>query len=138
MPVTLDIPVMVLVNEFTASASEIVAGALQDHHRAVVVGTRTFGKGSVQRQMRMDDDSLIKITIAHYFTPLGRDIHKYPQRTDYGILPDHVVEISPEDQRHLLESWSQDRKGTPPASGFVDKQLETAVTLLRETVKDPR
>ena len=80
------VPVVVLVNGSTASAAEILAGALQDHHRAVLLGRRTFGKGSVQTVMPLNEGRAIKLTTSRYFTPSGRSIQ------GHGIDPDHAFE----------------------------------------------
>jgi carboxyl-terminal processing protease len=80
------VPVVILVNGSTASAAEILAGALQDHHRAVLLGRRTFGKGSVQTVMPLAQGRAIKLTTSRYFTPSGRSIQ------GHGIDPDHDFE----------------------------------------------
>jgi carboxyl-terminal processing protease len=110
-------PLVVLVNGGTASASEIVAGALQDHKRAMLVGTQTYGKGSVQTVIELEDRSALKLTIARYFTPHHRSI----QGT--GIGPDVVVPLA---------------RGTTEGTGVLpedDNQLAVAVTLLQRWVK---
>ena len=93
-----DVPMVVLINEGSASASEIVAGALQDYKRALIVGNKSFGKGSVQTLLPVDKDSAIKLTTALYYTPLGRSIQAK------GIEPDVTV-----DEIHLpknVENYS--------------------------------
>ncbi len=90
-----DLPLVVLVNEASASGSEIVAGALQDYKRAVIVGARTFGKGSVQQVTSLPNGGGLRLTVAKYYTPLGRMIHKNfkakkPDLTG-GIMPDFEV-----------------------------------------------
>lgn len=82
-------PIVVLINGGTASASEIVAGALQDHHRAIVVGTKSFGKGSVQTVMPLRGDGAMRLTTARYYTPSGRSIQAL------GVSPDIVVPQPP-------------------------------------------
>lgn len=87
-----DIPLVVLVNNGSASASEITAGAIQDYQRGILVGTTTYGKGSVQNWIPLDNNQgAVKVTIARWLTPNGRLIHKI------GLTPDYIVEITDED-----------------------------------------
>jgi len=104
-----DIPMVVLINEYSASASEIVAGALQDHQRATLVGETSFGKGSVQQWIPLvDDQGAAKITIARWLTPNGRQIHEIGLTPDYEVVRDEI-------------------NGDPD----VDEQLAKALELLR-------
>ncbi|MFH0839337.1 MAG: S41 family peptidase [Candidatus Omnitrophota bacterium] len=108
----LEYPLVVMVNNGSASASEILAGALQDHKRAIIVGTKTFGKGSVQTVIPLRDGSAIRLTTSKYFTPLGRSIH------GEGILPDVVIDeeefkqeaSSKDETEDVFEKIEKDRK----------------------------
>ena len=86
----IDIPVVVLVNGYSASASEILAGAIQDYEVGTIMGTTTFGKGIVQRIISLSDGSAVKLTVSKYYTPKGNDIH------EKGIVPDVEVEFDGE------------------------------------------
>jgi len=97
-----DYPIMLLVNGNSASASEIVAGALQDHRRAVLIGERTFGKGSVQQIMPLEASgrrAVLKLTVAKYFLPSGRSIHRSGENRG-GVVPDIEAPFEP--------SWSNE------------------------------
>ncbi|MCK9604016.1 MAG: S41 family peptidase [Candidatus Omnitrophica bacterium] len=101
----IDLPMVVLVNEGSASGSEIVAGALQDYKRAIIVGIKSFGKGSVQTILPLSDGSAIRLTTSKYYTPLGREIH------GKGVMPDVVVEegkIELADKENVLKGKPQD------------------------------
>lgn len=104
-------PVALLVSGQSASASEIVAGALQDHRRAAIVGSRTFGKGSVQTVLPLENGkSAMRLTTAYYYTPSGRCIHRKPDATekdDWGIYPDIEVKMAPEEVVQLWKAWRQ-------------------------------
>lgn len=92
-----DIPLVVLVNEGTASAAEIVAGAIRDHERGILIGEHTFGKGSVQSPIDLSDGSHLRLTIAHWFTPSGQLIQ------EGGLAPDIEVTLSDEDLAEGLD-----------------------------------
>jgi carboxyl-terminal processing protease len=99
-----DLPTIVLVNQYSASASEIVSGALKDQGRAIVVGERTFGKGSVQMLFPLEDkEAYLKLTTSHYYLPSGRCLHREEDSTDWGVDPDVTVEMTPEQMRTVLK-----------------------------------
>ena len=127
--ITKGIPIAVLINEGSASASEIVAGALQDNNRAVILGTRSFGKGSVQTVVPINESSAVKLTTALYFTPSGKSIQAA------GIIPDIVIEPA---EIRLYETFERAREenlsghlSTDPKVAFdeTDKNTEENSTI---------
>ncbi|MFH2204258.1 MAG: S41 family peptidase [Elusimicrobiota bacterium] len=131
------LPMVVLVNGGSASGSEIVAGALQDHRRAVVVGKRTFGKASVQSVIPLSDGSGLRLTVAKYYTPTGRMIHRDDDGKG-GIVPDITVNVSNETEVKLqIQSEQVFKQGETPESVIeknkrvADEALDRAAELLR-------
>jgi len=138
-------PIAVLINRYSASASEILSAALQDHGRAVVLGERSFGKGSVQNVIEMEARaSALKLTTASYWRPSGKNIHRFPDSKDtedWGVSPDKGFEVKLEDRERIdYLRWrnSRDivRKAEQPVKkpllpDFKDKALEKAVEVIR-------
>ena len=151
-------PMAVLVNEGSASASEIVSACLQDHHRAVIVGQRSFGKGSVQNILDLDEgNSVLKLTVASYHRPSGKNIHKFKdakESDDWGVSPDDGFEVkySPSEyvawarsrrdalapartkdavavERHPKPEGEDEKEAAKP---FEDRQLEKALATVKE------
>lgn len=118
-------PLVILVDGGSASASEILSGALQDNRRAVLVGTKTFGKGLVQSVRTVGDNSGLAVTIAKYFTPNGRDINKN------GIQPDFTVQLTEEQRKSLNEN--RDKVGTKE-----DPQFAKAIEVLGQKIVEFR
>jgi carboxyl-terminal processing protease len=100
-----DLPLVILVNQYSASASEIVSGALKDQKRAILVGERTFGKGSVQMLFPLADKSAyLKLTTSHYYLPSGRCIHREENSTEWGVDPDVTIQMTPEQMRAAIDA----------------------------------
>lgn len=147
-----DLPLAVLINGRSASASEIVAACLQDHDRATIVGERSFGKGTVQEIHKLEGGrSAIKLTIATYWRPSNKNIHRGRKATDHdqwGVIPDpgYEVKLTAEQQREIAE-WRRDRdlpakaKSKPaahavnpaaPSEDVVDPQLQKGIEAVKE------
>jgi carboxyl-terminal processing protease len=154
-------PIAVLINKYSASASEIVAAALQDHGRAVVVGERSFGKGSVQNVIEMkegNEKSALKLTTASYWRPNGKNIHRFPdakESDEWGVKPNpgYEVPLTLEDEIAYMKyridrDVVQGKNGAKPAAKpksekeaekdkkpFEDKVLQKALEYLRGEIK---
>ncbi len=136
-----DLPLVVLINQGSASASEIVSGALQDNDRAVIVGQRSFGKASVQQVLPLNDGAGLRLTVAKYYTPKGRliqrDYRDKSKAEEGGIFPDVEVKMKPEDEVKIFMQYN-DMVYTPgkemPKFEFKEKDpvLDKAVEILKE------
>ncbi|MBP7327584.1 MAG: peptidase S41, partial [Alicycliphilus sp.] len=134
-----NVPLVVLVNEGSASASEIVAGALQDHKRATIMGSQTFGKGSVQTVRPLGPDTGIKLTTARYYTPSGKSIQAK------GIVPDVMLDETAEGDIYAslrmresdLEKHLTSGQGEEVKDAAREKAREEARKRLEEEAKKP-
>src|SRR5262249_25737085 len=151
------VPMAVLLNKYSASASEIVAAALQERNRCVVVGERSYGKGSGQNVILMENEtSALKLTTASYWRRSGKNIHRFPDKKDFeaaridpdewGVRPDSGLEVPMKDQDRVeWMTWRSDRdvvRKTPkapekdkdgnPKPPYVDRVLEKAVEHLKK------
>ena len=144
-----EFPMVVLVNEHSASASEIVAGSLMDNRRALVVGARTYGKGSVQEVTRLDRGGELKMTVAYYYLPSGRLVHRKKDATDWGVVPQIIVPMDEEAQKWLFQNQEETERmrrplttrpattqasttkpASQPTTQRSDTQLEAAISTL--------
>ena len=106
---------IVLVNEHSASASEIVAGSLMDNHRALVIGERSYGKGSVQELINLDgNQGELKLTVAYYYLPSGRLVHKKKDATDWGVQPQILVPMDEAAEKSVMMELDQHERFFPP------------------------
>jgi carboxyl-terminal processing protease len=154
-----DMPLVVLVDQNSASAAEIVAACLQDHGRAIVIGQRSYGKGTVQQLLPLESGkSLLKLTWASFWRPSGANIHRavgVPDDAKWGVSPDAGYEskLSPEEYKTYLayrekrdgfgdidekDTDSTDRDMVAKVAGFVDKPLQLAVEYLQNKLDAQR
>ncbi|MBX3443181.1 MAG: S41 family peptidase [Planctomyces sp.] len=141
-------PMAVLVNRYSASASEIVSAALQDHHRAIVVGERSWGKGSVQTVIDMNVEgskAALKLTTAAYHRPSGKKIHRFPdakETDEWGVMPDdgYKIEFTPQELTSYQRARQQKdvvRPREPVEADFTDTQLAKAVEYVDRELTSP-
>lgn len=144
-----EIPLVILINRYSASAAEIAAACLQDHGRAIVVGERSFGKGTVQNLLELEGGrSALKLTTASYWRPSGKNIHRRqdePESAEWGVKPDpgHEIKVADEEMEKVLlarrdrdlgrkpEATAPPEAKTPPAPPVEDRQLRAAIQLLQ-------
>ena len=132
-------PMIVLVNGSSASASEIVAGSLMDNKRALVMGSRSYGKGSVQELIPLDQKSgELKLTVAYYYLPSGRLVHRKKDATDWGVVPQIIVPVDAATEEKVMRDRNNQelfrrplrtatQPATSPTTAVVDTQLQRAV-----------
>ena len=151
-------PIAILIDHMSASASEIVAAAMQDHHRAVIVGERSYGKGSVQNVIEMEDRaSALKLTTASYWRPNGKNIHRFPdnkESDEWGVRPDEGFEIKLSvEERSQYYDYRRKRDITPDKPGqskpdehknnkaeakpYTDRVLDRALQYIRQELRSP-
>lgn len=132
-------PLVVLVNEQTASAAEVLAGALKDNERALVVGARTYGKGSVQSLIKLGDDGgAMRLTTTYYYLPSGRNIHRRPGEKDWGVDPTdgYYVAVGAEQRKALHEA--QIKRDVLPVPGAAQRQAQVTPESLQKDFGDPQ
>jgi carboxyl-terminal processing protease len=155
-------PMAILVNRYSASASEVVSGCLQDHGRAVIVGERTWGKGSVQNVIDLEGGrSALKLTTASYHRPSGKDIHRSPDEPEdgeWGVMPDkdYLLMLKPEQLREFVETrrdrdrliWSEAQAAAeaagndpteaagPAPDAYIDPQMALAIGYINEKLSE--
>lgn len=132
------VPMTVLVNNYSASGSEIVSGALQDHRRAVIIGMKTYGKASVQSVIPLTDGSGLRLTVAKYYTPSGKSIHRNEKTGEGGITPDIEVQVPRSMEAKIFQQMDRVYKPDGTSKSAVDEKeqvrdeiLERAKELLR-------
>lgn len=130
-------PMIVLVNEHSASASEIVAGSLQDNKRALVIGQRSYGKGSVQEVIPLDSRSgELKLTVQYYYLPSGRLVHRKKDATDWGVQPQIVVPMDNATERKVFDEMSNRELFRRPVKTTTKPTTQTAAVPSTQPMAD--